>query len=194
MISNQLGFSLKKIAKKAAGGVKTAAKAGVKVALLPQQLAIKAAIGAVKKICAVPRPALQAGAMAAQVSISVVDAFCAAVKMNSMAGIRKNLPGILKIAIKLSAQGMFPGIGPVMTAMKYVPGLKNFAGASDELLGGEELMDAYICGTIDSLSDSELAAALDGDKLPVMVVGGLAAAALLVGWYTWRKGSSSTSF
>lgn len=176
----ELGFSIRKIgrgiskaAKGAAKGAASAAKTVGKLALTPVQLIanlslallMKAALPLAKAVCSMPPHVLQVAVTAAGQRTDLVPIFCQAVKVKNWNGVRKMLPGIIKIAIKASAVATVPGLAPALVIIKTIPGLKNFAGAgiySD--LNPITLLDAadYVTmlGATEMLEDDEIAEGL----------------------------------
>ena len=212
----QLGFGIKSISrgvksagrgiKKGAGATaragKFVAKTAVKVALLPLQLQLKIIqkimIPVARQVCAMPQPVLVIGATAAGVSVNVVPLFCKAVQLKNMGEIRRLLPTVLKIAVKVAAAGAFPPIVPVLATIRAVPGLQLIPGL--RFLAGVEQNEASQIITASELDhfgdamgyalagidDNELAAAM-GFSLPKKVglplVFGLGAIAMGTGLY-----------
>lgn len=209
--SAALGFSLNpvrgikkaasgaaKVGKVAGRGAIAAGKGAVAVAMLPHKLLmqaiVKIAVPLARTLCSAPQPILQAGAMAANVSVNVVPLFCTAVRVRNMSQIRTLLPPVLKIAVKVAATGAFPGIVPVLATIKAVPGLKlvpglsflagagpavayDANGYSNSLFGdaGEELAAAAE-GALQQSTDRELAAAV-GMSTQDKIVAGVTVAA-----------------
>lgn len=207
---DQFGISFKKLAKgvgkgiaKGAKGVGKGAVAAGKVAaqayLLPFKLALKAVIKLVipmgRALCAVPTPILSVGATAAGVSMNVVPMFCTALNLRNMAEVRRLLPPVLKIAVKVAATGAAPGLSQAINMIRIVPGLKLIPGlsflAGPDEFGAEpstlELLDAipmYVLeSAVDEMSDAELEGAIDAPKYGVGLALGLSGAALATGLY-----------
>lgn len=179
--TDELGFSLRKIGKGIAKGAKSVgkgvakgAKAAASVATLPFRLAMQAVLKLTiplgRALCTVPKPILSAGATSASVNVNVVSMFCTALNLRNMDEVRKLLPPVLKIAVKVAATGAVPGVGPALAAIRAVPGLRLIPGLS--FLAGTAVAGDPITATIDgfgaaleSISDADIAAAIDGNDL-----------------------------
>lgn len=169
-----LGFSIKRGLKKVGRGVKKAGKGAAKgavkvgkvgfkaglfvakIGLLPYYLLLKASKIIGKAVCAAPPAVLTTAATAANVNTAIPPAFCQAMRTGfTFTTARKLLPGMVKTAVKLSVTGAFPPAGPALRALKYVPGLSQFAGEEiDGALGAS-------METVELLGLADLAGALD---------------------------------
>lgn len=217
--SNALGFSLnparavKRAAKGVAKGVSkgavaagrgavAAGRTAANVALLPHKIllrvVLKAAIPLARTMCSAPEEILQAGAVAANVSVSVVPLFCAAVRANNMSQVRALLPQVLKIAVKVAATGAFPALGPTLAMIRAIPGLRLVPGLSFLAGGlgssdisysangynaplstdaGEDLAAAVENVLMDA-SDADLQAAMGFTREEMFIIGGIAVGGL----------------
>lgn len=164
------GGLLKKVGKGIAKGAKKTAKVVTKVVTTPYKFVwdlqikvlMKAALPLARVICKIPPAILQVGALAA--GMSIADAigkrqlFCKAVQIKKIADIRKLLPDMIKIAVKVAATSSVPGLGPALAVVKSIPGFSkvlSFAGPG----GG---VDADPIALLDSLTHGQMAAALAG--------------------------------
>ena len=153
-------------ARKVGRGVKKVGKVAVNVAALPIRLQMKvltkAMIPFARGICGIPEPILRVSATAAGVEYNIVPVFCQAVKIRNMREIRKLLPPMIKLAVKVSATTAVPGLGPVLAVAKFIPGLKQFAGPDDgvETMQALQILDESgmdeIAGAVAEMSDNEL--------------------------------------
>lgn len=156
----ETGFSLKKIGKGIAKGTSIAARATGKAALKAGKVALtpamallqinkiiltKIAIPIAMVVCKMPRIAVEAAALSANVNPQTAVMFCQAIRIRNMSGVRRMLPDMLKIAVKLSATGAAPGLAQVLNTIKLIPspirrvipGISIVAGWSDTIVGGD---------------------------------------------------------
>lgn len=191
-------------------GVKAAADVIKKAVLAPidiiKGLAIKVLMMAVLplagKMCKVPENILKGGALAAgqdpDMFIEKFRLFCKAVKMRKFSDIRKFLPDVIQIAVKVAASAAVPGLGPALAVIRRIPGLKipglsGTLGDAGAMLGTPgadpvELIDsmshAEIAWALNGLSNAELAAGLDiSPKLGKALGLGVGVAALGTGLF-----------
>lgn len=142
-----LGISVpgKKYLKKAGSAAVSTAKTAAKVAAAPYYFAYKQVMKYLPKLaatlCSVPQNIINVGAKAAGVDAKYVPMFCQAIKINNKAEIKKLLPPMLKIAVKVAASGAAPGVAQTLNTIRAVPGvrlipgLSFLAGAGDGHLG-----------------------------------------------------------
>ncbi len=190
--------------KRVAKGIEKGAKKAVKIALTPLtligkfalQIVMKIAMPLAKAICKFPEP-LFVSVAAAQMPGThpnyirgVRKGFCQAIRIRNYSQIRKLLPPILKISIKVAGATAVPGLGPALTIAKSVPGLSkvlSFAGPgggmgeADPIVLLDSMSQAQMAEGIAGMSDAELAAGLGvwetKDTAKVALVGGLLALA-----------------
>lgn len=169
-LAKGVGKGISKGAKGVAKGAKAVGKVAVSAALLPFKLAmaavIKLAIPLGRALCMAPPPILSVGAASAGVSMNVVPMFCTALNLRNMGEVRRLLPPVLKIAVKVAATGAVPGVGPALSAIRVVPGLKLIPGL--KFLAGADANDDLAMSDINNfgyalaqMSDEELAGAID---------------------------------
>lgn len=191
-------------------GVETGVKLAKKTVLAPiivlKNLAIKVLMQAVlplaNAMCNIPSNVLQGAALAAgqdpDMFLEKFRLFCKAVKTRKFSDIRKFLPDVIKIAVKVSATTAVPGLGPALAIVRRIPGLKipgldgtlGAAGAQLGAVGADpvELIDsmshAEIAWALNGLTNAELAAGLDiSPKLGKALGLGLGVAALGTGLF-----------
>ena len=152
-------------------GVKAAADIVKKAVLAPldiiKGLAIKVLMQAVlplaRSMCKVPPNVLEGGAIAAgedpAIFMNRFRLFCIAVDKKNYGDIRKMLPDVIKVSIKVAASTAIPGLSTALAVIRNIPGL-NIPGLSGTLGdAGAQLgtVGADPVELIDSMSHAEIA-------------------------------------
>jgi len=166
-----VSFKPKSLVKKAGSVAQTAGKTAVKVAAAPYIFAYKKVMALLPRLantlCAVPQTIVQIGANSAGVDAKYVPLFCQAIKINDTAQIKKLLPPVLKIAVKVAASGSAPGVNQALSIIRNVPGVKLVPGLS------------FLAGSDDF-------GAAEGGPSTGVLVGALAGIALGTVWLSKR--------
>lgn len=174
----QASRSVKRGAKQVSRTAKQAGKLAVEGAMLPYKLqlmlATKIALPLAREICKLPPPLLNTASIAAGVDPSKIPLFCTLVKARRFNDLKRMMPEILKVAIKVSAMATVPGLGPTLAIAKSIPGIQKYVAFADALgtsvrpVDPIELLDAapvvQLLDATTSLSDEELA---DGLGAPI---------------------------
>jgi hypothetical protein len=201
MMTSQLGAdigafkpfrAIKKVGKGVAKGAKIVGKGVVAVHMIPIKLAIKAvvklALPLSRVLCKAPRAVLKTGSTAAGVSPDTVPLFCTAVAVRNMSQVRKLLPKMLKVAVKIAAVGAFPPIAAPLAVIRRVPGLKLVPGLKF-LAGSPAWDDSELLGdALEATDDEVLLGALNPIGTAAGVTIGVSALAAASGlWLALRR-------
>ena len=143
----------KSAARRAKRIAKAAVKKAAKIAKAAFNFQMRIAIRLAKAVCRIPKPARIAAATAAGVNPNLVPVFCKAVRLKRKSQIRRLLPPMIKLGVKAAAVGAIPALGPILRMAKFVPGLRQFADATDP----EALEAADQIQLLDAMSEDEIA-------------------------------------